>query len=172
MRFLTPTSFRIGIGNLALPLQASVYRGLWQKWQRFAPPTLGFSEAILQTVERHLFPSHFTLHIEAVAQEGSVQQIGFVGTCRFEMLGNIAEEDRRAIVTLSRFANYAGVDDIQQKSGNFSPCSIWSLGEFLTCSDSRVKSGPGLERPLGLHEVPLEDDRLLVYAERRAAGLH
>lgn len=53
--------------------------------------------------------TRFILRTEPLLQAGKVQQIGFVGTCRFQVLGAISKEDRRAIMALSRFASFAGV---------------------------------------------------------------
>jgi CRISPR-associated endoribonuclease Cas6 len=108
LRFLTPTSFRVGKGNLPFPLPASIYRSLWQKWQRFAPAALQINERIVATVEQSLFPARFTLQTETVILKG-VPQVGFVGECQFELIGNVSVEDQRAITALSRFAAYAGV---------------------------------------------------------------
>jgi len=55
MRFLTPTGFRAGRGNLPFPLPASLYRSLWQKWRYFAPPALQLDERVLTVVEQSLF---------------------------------------------------------------------------------------------------------------------
>lgn len=91
-----------------LPLPTSVYRGLWQKWQRFAPASLQLDERIVTAVEQSLFPARYALRTEVVNLKG-VPQVGCVGTCQFELLERVSTEDRRAIATLSRFAAYAGV---------------------------------------------------------------
>ncbi|MBI3797548.1 MAG: CRISPR-associated endoribonuclease Cas6 [Deltaproteobacteria bacterium] len=108
MRFLTPTSFRSGRGNLPLPLPASLYRSLWQKWQRFAPPSLQIDGRIVTTVEQYLLLARYRLRTEIVSLKG-VQQVGCTGTCQFELPAGIPVEDRRAITALSRFASYAGI---------------------------------------------------------------
>ncbi|MGH7961111.1 MAG: CRISPR system precrRNA processing endoribonuclease RAMP protein Cas6 [Candidatus Binatia bacterium] len=108
MRFVTPTSFRTGRGNLPFPLPASVYRSLWQKWQRFAPLALQLGERVVTAVEQYLFPARYLLRTETVNLKG-VPQVGCVGTCQFELLEGVSAEDRRAITALSRFAAYAGV---------------------------------------------------------------
>jgi CRISPR-associated endoribonuclease Cas6 len=109
MRFLTPTSFRTGRGNLPFPLPASVYRSLWQKWQLFAPPSLHIDGKILTVVEQHLFPARYTLRTAIAEQKGAVLQVGYVGVCQFELVGEVSQEARRAITALSRFTAYAGI---------------------------------------------------------------
>lgn len=109
MRFLSPTSFRMGIGNLPFPLPVSIYRSLWEKWQRFAPSSLSIDKAILKTVERSFFPAHHILRTRFLRPEGAIPQVGFVGVCRFAILGEISKEKERCLTALSRFANYAGV---------------------------------------------------------------
>lgn len=109
MRFLSPTGFRMGIGNLPFPLPTSVYRSLWEKWQRFAPSSLGMDKEILKTVERSVFPAHHILRTRILRPEGPIPQVGFVGVCRFAILGEVSKEEERCLAVLSQFANYAGV---------------------------------------------------------------
>jgi len=108
LHFVTPTSFRTGRGNLPFPLPASLYRSLWQKWQRFAPPALQLDEGIVAIVEQSLFPARYSLQTEVVSLKG-IPQVGCVGLCQFDLLKGVSTEDRRAITALSRFATYAGV---------------------------------------------------------------
>jgi CRISPR-associated endoribonuclease Cas6 len=108
MRFLTPTSFRSGRGNLPFPLPVSLYRSLWQKWQRFAPSAFQLDERVVPTIEQSLFPARYSLGTETASLKG-IPQVGCVGTCQFQLLEEVSEKDRRAITALSRFAAYAGV---------------------------------------------------------------
>lgn len=109
MQFLTPTSFRTGRGSLPLPLPASVYRSLWEKWQCFAPPALRLADSLVPTITQHLFPARYALHTAVMRHKDGVPQVGCVGWCQFQLLGELSDADWRALTALSRFATYAGV---------------------------------------------------------------
>ncbi|MBI1924228.1 CRISPR system precrRNA processing endoribonuclease RAMP protein Cas6 [Candidatus Poribacteria bacterium] len=107
-RFISPTSFRTGQFYQPLPIPSSVYRSLWLKWNAFAPQEMAIGDELLATVGANVFPA--THHIRTCSIEGSEYKfLGFVGSCRFEALGKVAEADLRALTALSEFAFYAGV---------------------------------------------------------------
>jgi CRISPR-associated endoribonuclease Cas6 len=107
-RFLTPTTFRVGDANLPLPVPQSVFRGLWQKWNAFAPPDLRMTHEVLTAAEKCVLPNAFRLRTGVhEMREGKI--IGFLGDCSFELLGKVEEATTRAIAALSRFAFFAGV---------------------------------------------------------------
>ena len=107
-RFVTPTSFRTGQFYQPLPIPRNVYESLWQKWNAFAPTELVISEEFLVTIASHLF---LAMHrIRTCTIHGPrYKALGFVGNCRFEVLGKVPEEHLRALTALSEFAFYAGV---------------------------------------------------------------
>jgi CRISPR-associated endoribonuclease Cas6 len=109
MHFLTPTCFRAGRGSMPFPLPSSVYRGLWKKWQDFAPSSLRLSDTLMSVVEQYVFPAHYDLHTDIVRHRGAVPQRGCLGTCQFEALTGLSETELRSITALSHFAAYAGV---------------------------------------------------------------
>jgi CRISPR-associated endoribonuclease Cas6 len=107
-RFVTPTSFRMGRGHLPFPLPNSVYRGLWQKWNQFAPPQFTMDKELLDTVQQQVFPSQHEIKTKLLPRSGA-KFLGFVGTCQFEVLGDISAEHLHNLTVLSEFAYYAGV---------------------------------------------------------------
>ena len=107
-QFVTPTSFRVGRGHLPFPLPGSVYRGLWQKWNQFAPRQFTMGKELLDTVQQQVFPSQHEIRTILVPRSGA-KFLGFVGTCTFEVLGDVSSERLHNLAVLSEFAYYAGV---------------------------------------------------------------
>lgn len=107
-RFVSPTSFQTGQGHLPFPLPESVYKSLWKKWNRFAPPSTQMDEDIIQVVVDHVFPRRHSIRTVLVPQKKS-KFIGFVGECSFEVLGQVSDEFCRQLAVLSGFAFYAGI---------------------------------------------------------------
>lgn len=108
LRFISPTSFKVGIGNLPFPLPYSVYQGLLRKWNQFAPTDLKINEDILQIVTNQVFPSRCSIHTNLV-EEKNTKLIGFVGNCTFEVLGELSEKKLHQLTVLTEYAYYAGV---------------------------------------------------------------
>jgi len=107
-QFVTPTSFRMGRGHLPFPLPGSVYRGLWQKWNQFAPQQFTMGKELLETVQEQVFPSQHEIKTKLLPRSGA-KFLGFVGTCTFEVLGDVSAEHLHNLTVLSEFAYYAGV---------------------------------------------------------------
>ncbi|MGQ9609685.1 MAG: CRISPR-associated endoribonuclease Cas6 [bacterium] len=108
LRFISPTSFKAGRGNLPFPLPYSIYQGLLRKWNQFAPADLKMDEDILQIVANQVFPSCHSIHTTLVEQRNA-KLIGFVGNCTFEILGDLSEEKLHQLTVLTGYAYYAGV---------------------------------------------------------------
>ena len=107
-RFLTPATFRAGDANLPLPLPQSVFRGLWEKWNAFAPPDLRMDREVLTVAEKHVVPCAFRVRsAERQVKQGKV--VGFFGNCRYEILGDQSPEVAQALGALTNYAFYAGV---------------------------------------------------------------
>jgi len=98
----------MGRGHLPFPLPNSVYRGLWQKWNQFAPRQFAMGKELLDTVQQQVFPSQHEIKTKLLPRSGA-KFLGFVGTCKFEVLGNVSEERLHNLSVLSEFAYYAGV---------------------------------------------------------------
>jgi CRISPR-associated endoribonuclease Cas6 len=107
-RFLTPTTFRMGDANLPLPVPQSVFRGLWQKWNAFAPSALRLSDEVLKFAQGQIFPCRFQLR-SATYEMRDGKIIGFLGDCAYELLGKINNDNARAVSALSRYAFFAGI---------------------------------------------------------------
>ncbi|WP_448597125.1 CRISPR-associated endoribonuclease Cas6 [Thermoleptolyngbya sp.] len=101
-RFFTPTAFRQGTFDSALPSRENVFGSLLRRWNEYSPVPL--SESIID----YLFPSYFDLRTELVKDARS-KFIGCVGSLSFRILGAAEAETIRQINTLADYALYAGV---------------------------------------------------------------
>lgn len=100
--FATPTAFRQGSFDSALPTRDCVFQSLLSKWERYSPwPVDG--DAILS-----LFPSNFDIRAELIADSRS-KFIGCVGSVTYKILGDVSPESIRQLNALADFALYAGV---------------------------------------------------------------
>jgi CRISPR-associated endoribonuclease Cas6 len=102
LRFFTPTAFRQGVYDSALPSRETVFGSLLRRWNEYSE--IPFSESIID----HLFPSYFDIRTELVKDARS-KFIGCVGSLSFRILGAVDAETIRQINTLADFALYAGV---------------------------------------------------------------
>ncbi|NJL00725.1 MAG: CRISPR-associated endoribonuclease Cas6 [Spirulinaceae cyanobacterium RM2_2_10] len=102
LAFCTPTAFRQGNYDSALPTRDCVFRSLLNKWQRYSDLPMD-AEAIAS-----LFPSYFDIRTELVADSRS-KFIGCVGTVTYKILGDVSPEWIRQLNALADFAIYAGV---------------------------------------------------------------
>ena len=100
--FSTPTAFRQGKYDTALPTRETVFMSLLKRWNEYSG--LPFSEAIIE----HLFPSFFDIRT-AVAQHYRRSFIGCVGQITFQIFGDVDAEIIKQLNTLADFALYAGV---------------------------------------------------------------
>jgi CRISPR-associated endoribonuclease Cas6 len=100
--FCTPTAFRQGQYDCALPTRELVFSSLLRRWNHYS--TLPFSETILEPV----YPSFFDLRTEIIMESRS-KFIGCVGAITFQILGDVDANTIKQINTLSTFAFYAGV---------------------------------------------------------------
>lgn len=102
LRFFTPTAFRQGVYDSALPSRENVFGSLLRRWNEYS--NIPFSESIID----YLFPSYFDIRTELVKDARS-KFIGCVGNLSFRILGAADAETIRQINTLADFALYAGV---------------------------------------------------------------
>lgn len=115
LQFFTPTAFRHGKYDSALPTPEAVFGSLLRRWSRYSPIPIS-SEAIAL-----LHPSAFKIHTERVtdprqqfqhtgASINPAQQFtGCIGTVTFQVLGDASPEILQQVNALADFALYAGV---------------------------------------------------------------
>lgn len=100
--FCTPTAFRQGNHDNALPTRDLVFQSLLRRWNHYSNTPL--PETILEPI----YPSFFDIRSEIVMDSRS-KFIGCVGALTFQILGDVDANVIKQINALSAFALYAGV---------------------------------------------------------------
>lgn len=100
--FATPTAFRQGQYDTALPTRESVFNSLLNRWNKYSGIEL--SQFSIESI----FPSFFNIHTEIVADSRS-KFIGLTGEISYRILGDVSPEVIKNINTLADFALYCGV---------------------------------------------------------------
>jgi len=103
--FATPTTFRQGDADLPLPVPRLVFRGLWEKWNAFAPQSSLLSEEV---IERKIALAEAQIRTRTF-DEGRSSIVGFVGWAEFYLMGRHSLEVIRSLHALAEFAFFAGV---------------------------------------------------------------
>ncbi|WOD37115.1 CRISPR-associated endoribonuclease Cas6 [Nodosilinea sp. E11] len=115
LQFYTPTAFRQGKYDAAMPIPASVFGSLLRRWNHHSG--LEFSPDIIDALQ----PSYFNIRTE-VAQDPRTQFqhtgarvnpanqfMGCVGKVTYQILGSCNRDTIQQLNTLADFALYAGV---------------------------------------------------------------
>jgi CRISPR-associated endoribonuclease Cas6 len=100
--FCTPTTFRQGEYDSALPTRDSVFNSLIKRWKNYSK--LEISETIVEAI----FPSFFDIRTEIVAEQRS-KFIGCVGNITYRILANVDPILIKQINALADFAVYSGI---------------------------------------------------------------
>lgn len=100
--FCTPTAFRQGEYDSALPTRDSVFNSLLKRWKNYS--NLEISETIIEAI----FPSFFDIRTEIVAEQRS-KFIGCVGNITYRILANVDPILIKQINALADFAVYSGI---------------------------------------------------------------
>lgn len=115
LQFYTPTAFRQGKYDSAMPTPDRVFGSLLRRWNHYSG--MEFSPDILDAVQ----PSHFDIRTEVATDPRSQfhhtgatinpcnQFTGCVGKVTYQVLGNVDAITLKQINTLADFALYAGV---------------------------------------------------------------
>lgn len=115
LQFYTPTAFRHGKYDSALPTPEAVFGSLLRRWNCYSPVAIDLEAIAL------LHPSAFNIRTERVtdprqqfehtgASINPAQQFtGCVGKVTFQVLGDVSPETLQQINALADFAFYAGV---------------------------------------------------------------
>jgi CRISPR-associated endoribonuclease Cas6 len=102
LTFVTPTSFRQGSFDSALPTRECVFNSLRSKW-------LKYSEIELPDLSiESIFPSSFDICTE-VSNDYIGKFIGTVGDVKYQIMGDVAPLQIKQLNALTDFALYAGV---------------------------------------------------------------
>lgn len=98
----TPSAFRQGQYDTALPTRESVFNSLLMRWNKYSGIQLP------QIPIESIFPSFFNIHTEIVADSRS-KFIGCVGEMSYRALGNLDAQALKQINALADFALYCGI---------------------------------------------------------------
>lgn len=102
LEFATPTTFRQGKYDTALPTRESVFKGVLKKWNAYSGIEL--SEDILES----LYPQRFELKTRTVTG-GYEKAAGCVGRLTYKILGETDPSTIRQLNALANYTLYAGV---------------------------------------------------------------
>lgn len=101
-RLDTPTTFRQGKYDSALPTRECLFNSLLKRWNRYS--NIPFAEGLTEV----LFPSFFDIRTEVVNNPDG-KWAGCVGSISYRILGEVEADIIKQINTLADFALYAGV---------------------------------------------------------------
>lgn len=101
LSFCTPTNFRQGNFDAALPTRECVFNSLLQRWHKYSGISL---ESNLTEV---IFPSFFNIRT-AIAADSRSKFIGCVGEISYRILGDVNPLIIKQINALADFALYCG----------------------------------------------------------------
>lgn len=100
--FCTPTAFRQGEYDSALPTRDSVFNSLTKRWNNYS--NIEISESIVEVI----FPSFFDIRTEIVAEQRS-KFIGCIGKITYRILTDVEPIIIKQINALADFAMYSGI---------------------------------------------------------------
>ncbi|NCJ06632.1 CRISPR-associated endoribonuclease Cas6 [Synechococcales cyanobacterium C] len=115
LQFYTPTAFRQGKYDCALPTPDRVFGSLLRRWNHYS--NLQFSSDILKAVQ----PSYFNIRTEVASDPRhqfqhtgakislSNQFMGCVGRVTYQILGSVESDVIKQLNALANFGLYAGV---------------------------------------------------------------
>ncbi|MCC3418742.1 MAG: CRISPR-associated endoribonuclease Cas6 [Microcoleus sp. PH2017_29_MFU_D_A] len=100
--FCTPTNFRQGVYDSAMPSRESVFGSLANRWNKYS------EIAIESTFTEAIFPSFFDIRTE-VCTDSRSKFIGCVGEVSYRIMGDVNPLAVKQINALADFALYSGV---------------------------------------------------------------
>lgn len=107
LRFVAPTSFRQGPGDLPLPLPGQVFRRPESIWNAQVPPMQKIPAGWLSWCEQNVFVVQHNIQTVTVAIKPREAFTGFVGEVWFEAHGRY-DFERRVWATLGRLLPFCG----------------------------------------------------------------
>jgi CRISPR-associated endoribonuclease Cas6 len=102
LSFSTPTAFRQGQFDTALPTRDTVFNSLLHRWNKYS------GIEIERLAIESIFPSYFNLNTE-VASDSRSKFIGCVGEVTYRLMGDLDSVGIKNINALANFALYSGV---------------------------------------------------------------
>jgi len=100
--FCTPTNFRQGVYDSAMPTRESIFGSLANRWNKYS------EIAIEPTFTEAIFPSFFNIRTE-VCTDSRSKFIGCVGDISYRIMGDVNPVAIKQINALADFALYSGV---------------------------------------------------------------
>lgn len=100
--FATPTAFRQGSFDTALPSRDSVFRSLLQRWNKYSE--FEFEADLIESI----FPSFFNINT-AIANDSRSKFIGCLGEISYRIMGDVEVATIKRINALADFGMYAGI---------------------------------------------------------------
>jgi len=115
LQFYTPTAFRQGKYDSALPTPASVFGSLLRRWNYYSD--LEFSADIIDVLQASAFDIHTEIvqdprsqfHHTGAKVNVANRFMGCVGKVTYQMFGNVESSTIKKLNTLADFALYSGV---------------------------------------------------------------
>ncbi len=105
LTFHTPTCFRQGDHDTALPLPRSVFHTPWRRWQEYANVPL--AENLLEQIDAYLYPTSFDLKTVGIKGHWGTF-VGSLGTIRYRLAPSLTEEQVKQINTLTNYLYFCG----------------------------------------------------------------
>jgi CRISPR-associated endoribonuclease Cas6 len=100
--FATPTAFRQGNFDTALPSRDLVFKSLLQRWNKYSG--MEFESDFIESI----FPSFFNINTE-IASDSRSKFIGCMGEMSYRIMGDVEAATIKKINALADFAMYAGI---------------------------------------------------------------
>jgi CRISPR-associated endoribonuclease Cas6 len=102
LTFVTPTSFRQGSFDSALPTRECVFNSLRSKWLKYSGIEL--PDLAIESI----FPSAFEIRTE-VSNDYIGKFIGTIGDVKYQIMGDVSPLQIKQLNALADFALYAGI---------------------------------------------------------------
>jgi CRISPR-associated endoribonuclease Cas6 len=102
LSFCTPTNFRQGQYDTAMPTRESIFSSLVNRWNKYSG--IPIEHLLIEPI----FPSFFDIRTEIVVDSRS-KFIGCVGEVSYRIMGDVKPIDLKQINALADFALYSGV---------------------------------------------------------------
>ncbi|WP_281067912.1 CRISPR system precrRNA processing endoribonuclease RAMP protein Cas6 [Anthocerotibacter panamensis] len=105
VHFHSPTNFRQGEYDSALPLPRALFHNSYRRWQEYAGIPL--QPDLLEVLEQHLRPTHFDLRT-ASATDFRSTFIGCLGNIHYRLFGDLTEEVIHQANVLADYLYFSG----------------------------------------------------------------
>ncbi|WP_287128898.1 CRISPR system precrRNA processing endoribonuclease RAMP protein Cas6 [Candidatus Cyanaurora vandensis] len=105
LQFRTPTAFRQGTYDSALPVPRSLFATPYRRWQEYATVPLALN--LLELITEHLHPTRFDLHT-GVHQDTRSTFIGCLGTATYRLFGALEPHLIQQVNALADYLFFTG----------------------------------------------------------------